>query len=314
MKYLKLLLYVSVGLAFNFNLFAQDKTIKVKTERNSDNSIDFLYEKSLPGSYYIILELDNLENANRPTFKKVLKQSSGRLFTLRPLNKDKGIRFTYKYKYTMGEPNPEVDSLFQYVLPFKTGSKVGAIVNKDFYGEKFLESDKNTSWYSLKFYSKTSDTVLCMRRGTIIKVRDEFDNNSTKGKRVTTKSNSITIEHLDGTIASYFGFLKDGIFVNLGQEVYPHTKLGAISNNYDNMYSFIFRQFYISDNETIYNEHRKLKDAEKGKKFIMPYFKTSNGSVQLENKKIYTSEFNEEIFYKEFSKREKKKYLKRLKN
>ncbi len=313
MKYLKTLLYVFLGLSINFNLLAQNKVVTIKTERNSDKSIDFYYEKTLPGSYYIIIEFNRLENANKSTFKKVVKHYSGKLFNIKPIDENRGISFSYKFKYSIGEPNPKVDSLFQYTLPFKRGSEVGVMLNKNFFGEEFLESEKKPSWYSLKFFSKSTDTVLCTRKGVVVKIRDEYNDNSKNGKIVTTKSNSITIEHADGTLANYYGFKKGGIIVKLGEKVYPHTKLGLVKK-YNDKYSFIFRQFYISDNKTIYNEDRKLKDIAKGKKYVIPYFKTSNGSEQLESKKIYTVEFNEDVFFKEFSKREKKKYLKSLKN
>jgi hypothetical protein len=44
----------------------------------------------------------------------------------------------------------------------------------------------------------------------------------------TSKTNSITVEHEDGTIDVYKGFHKNSIFVKLGQSVYPQTNLGVL--------------------------------------------------------------------------------------
>lgn len=78
-------------------IYSQNKKIEITYEKNSDKSINFYYKKNLPGSYYLILEFDRLENChNNTTFKKVLTNSSGSLFTLKPYNSKKGFLFFIK--------------------------------------------------------------------------------------------------------------------------------------------------------------------------------------------------------------------------
>ncbi|TDD93819.1 hypothetical protein [Flavobacterium cellulosilyticum] len=213
-----------------------------------------------------------------------------------------------KYYTIIGEPNPKVDSLFHYVLPFKKGNK-HKIAEASYLGEKYFDQERPKNWKSYVINSKTADTICCMRKGIVVKVVNQYENSSL-AMVYSSKRNAITVEHSDGTLAIYKGFKNDGIFVKLGQTVYPQTELGIIeqfnSNNYraDVSISFLFDcDFKSLEKQTMQNYKSKFG-------YVTPYFVTENGVEKLVSNKEYTSVCSEKEFLGEFTRSEKKKYLK----
>ena len=108
----------------NFHLSAQVQDFTINRTVNDDKSIDLSYVKKLPGSYYVFLKFTNITNCNTYEYKEVIDGYSGRLLSLKPINAQQGIGFSLKYSTVMGKPNPRIDSLLQYILPYKIGKKV----------------------------------------------------------------------------------------------------------------------------------------------------------------------------------------------
>ncbi|WP_299778820.1 hypothetical protein [uncultured Formosa sp.] len=291
------------------SIYAQNKKIEITYERKSDKSIEFYYKKNVPGSYYLTLEFDNLENCNcSKTYEKVIKYVSGSLFTLHPANTKKGISFSYKIKYVMGNPDPKINENIVYVLPFKTGKSI-KILEASNVGEKYFGNEKPIDWKSFIVYSNQPDTIYSMRKGIVVKISDTYKNDDEINKTYTSKRNLILIEHEDGSYATYKGFDKNEIFVKLGQEVYPHTTLGKLEKFNKTNYRLDFNTFHYLKNlldatkSTISNRDYKIK-------YINPTFYIDNSNRKIQSKEISNVSFNEDLKLQEFSKRDKKKYKK----
>ena len=294
-------------------IHSQKKKIEVKYEIKSDRSIDFYYEKNMPGSYYLTLKFDNLENcSNNKIYKKVIKNDSGSLLILEPQNKDKGISFSYKTKYIIGNPDPKINENIVYSLPFKVGKSI-KIVEASNVGEKYFGSEKPIDWKSFIVYSNEPDTIYSMRKGIVVKIIDEYQNDDKINKAFTTKRNLILIEHKDGTYATYKGFNKNEIFVKLGQKVYPHTILGKLEKFNKTSYRLDFNSFHYLNN-LLDDTENTLKNRNHKIKYLNPIFLSDNLNTKIKSKEIYKVSFNEELKLKEFSKREKKKYKKNPNN
>ena len=149
-----------------------------------------------------------------------------------------------------------------------------------------------------------------MRKGIVVKITNEYKADTLLEKRFTSKRNSIVIEHSDGTYASYTGFKKDSIFVELGQIAYPQTKLGIIDVFNNGQYRLSFSIYYLINNNLDFKEKQTLKNVKSRNKFLTPYFSTEHGIIKLTPNKKYIVAFNEPILFKELTKREKKKYKK----
>jgi hypothetical protein len=290
----------------SFNSIAQTNTVSVKFERNSDNSISFEYEKSAPGSYMLTVTLSNLTNSHNNEFNGIVNSSSGRLFKLMPIDKGKSIGFSYKYTYNPGITNPTIDSLFVYALPFKKGTVIKVSESSNV-NHSYLGQDLPKNWKAYHFQALAADTVYAARKGEIIAISDQFETDTIS--YYTSKKNTITVEHADGTWATYTGFAKNRSFVKLGQTVYPQMPLGLIKEPYlrqSNDFSFML--FYFSDG----GKKSKSEPSNGPRKsvFITPYFNTETGIVQLKSQFRYQVVVDEEIIIKEMTKRELKNRLK----
>lgn len=301
-------------ISFNQKLLSQNKNIEIKYERNPDKSVDISYTKELPGSYYLKLEFTTLTNCSESrSVEQVIKNSSGTIIKLRPINSDQHITFSYKYSSLVGNPNPKIDSLFNYTMPLKKGKKV-KFVEAFYLSERLFGSEKPSDWKSYFIYRKKPDTICSMRKGIVVQIVNEFETDTLIKKSYSNQSNSIRVEHSDGTYAFYGGFKKNSIFVKLGQAVYPQTKLGILDTWNTDKYRLSFSMSYLNDtkskNKTKNKTKQNLKNQKSSYTYLTPYFMTENGSQKLKPKTKYIVTSNEKTLFEEFTKREKKKYKK----
>lgn len=297
---LKKTAYYSIAFLFILSiniLNAQNDNIEISYKVNNDNSVDITYKKRLPGSYYVTLKFSKLTNSYPSDFKGVINKSSGSIVKLRPINKEKSIGFSYKTSYRRGAPDPKIDSLVTYALPFKKDKKI-TVYEAFNVSEKYLNEERPSNWKSYVVKSKTPDTIFSMRKGTVIEIVNDFVTDTIVDKSFTSNRNRVIVEHEDGTYASYKGFKKNSISVKLGQTVYPYTKLGVMDILNTDGYRCSFTVYYVKDSETFEYE------------YITPNFLTENGIEKLITAKEYQVKFNETVLLQEFTRREKKKYKK----
>lgn len=288
---------------------AQERIIEINSVRNSDNSIDIFYVKNKPGSYTVKLKFKNVTNSNVSDYEDVVQFDSGKLLTINPIDKQKSIAYSSSISYIFGDLKPKVDSLFQYILPFKKG-KSKTVFESDNANEKYFGAEKPEDWKSYFTGSKTADTIYAMRKGIVVDIKNEFVTDTLM--KFTSKKNSILIEHADGTIASYKGFKLNSILVKLGETVYPATQLGILDMNKGNSYFLTFSVFYLGKDTFDENIKSTLKTAKSSHIYLSPYFFTKEGVVKIIPNTKYTVDYNEGILTKEFTRKELKN--RKLKN
>lgn len=307
---MKLKILCLIGFLFSQIIYSQNKRIEITYKIKSDKTIDFYYKKNVPGSYYLTLEFNELTNCNNNRLhKKVIKYRSGSLFTLKPINQEKGISFFYKINYVLGNPSPKLKNDIIYALPFRTGKSV-KIMEASNVGEKYFGSKKPIDWKSFIVYSNQPDTIYSMRKGIVVKIVDKYNNDNKLIKTFTSKRNLILIEHIDGSYATYKGFDKNMIFVKLGQEIYPHTSLGKLEKFNKTNYRLDFNTFHYLKN-LLDNKKSTLKNRNHKTKYLNPNFFIDNDVKKIESGENHNVSFNEDIKIQEFTRREKKKYKKK---
>jgi hypothetical protein len=293
---------------------AQSQDIIITYEKANDNSITFNYEKKVPGSHTISVKFNSLQNAVPSDYEGVVKNSSGMLFKIRPMRADEGIIFSYSYTYVRGDMKAKPDTAFIYALPFKKGKKVKAS-ELSFIGKTYFKDSEPINWKAFRFSFKTPDTACAIRKGIVIKIEDKYQADTSISINYTSKQNTITIEHEDGTIAFYTGFIGNGIFVREGDIVYPQTNLGILSK-YDVSKNYnLSVQLYYMTKMKAEDYLEKSKGQVLGKNahlqtYINPIFLTTEGKTRLISSKEYQAEINEETLIKEFTKKELKNYKK----
>lgn len=272
-----------------YGVLKNGNVVEISHRRNVNNTIDFLYKKSKPGFYTVHYNFTNVRNTDcEGSIKKVIKYDKGVLFQLRPNDPRKGISYEGSYKILKGIINPKIDEKITYFLAVKKNETI-EVTDIGIASEKYFNDNKPKTSKSYKI-KKTTPDVFAMRKGVVITIKNKF----------SSKTSKITIEHEDGTFAVYKGFSSNLLNIKLNQIVKPGEKLGslkALENN--KLYQLSFHVNY------------RIKENNKyGKVFLEPNFLTTEGVVKLKAGKTYISTYNEEVFFQEFTRKEKKKYLK----
>lgn len=309
---------VFVVLFFN-TCYSQTATQGVTYERNEDKSVTFSYFKETPGSVFAILKFKQLTNASSDVVKKTIKGYGGEMVTLQPIKANENIGFSYSSRSITGNIDAKPDFKFKYVLPFKKGKEVK--VRKLGYLGKRLGNTYPKNWASYQFLAKLNDTVCAVRKGVVIRIKDdakeETDTQLEYGYR--NKVSSILIEHDDGTLASYSVLKKGSFMVEHGDIVFPSTPL-ALAGTYDKEKNSQLRLsiYYLDEIVRNYNFNDRSKETYSNQVHLYAYvepifYVNSDGSgfMNLTDKETYTTISDASIIQTEMSKRERKKWLKK---
>ena len=300
-----ILLLVSIPLIS----FGQKNIIDVDYVINNDNSVSFNYKKNVVGSYLVILEFSNLSNTRaQRRVSKILKNNSGSLFLkLKPINEENSIGFQYRTMYFKGSVNSKVNEDYPYILPFNKGDK---IIPRDLYSieNRYLNEEVPEGWKSYSFTFNEKKEVKAIRKGIVIEIKDTYTPDYSIEASFYSEQNSISIEHIDGTVATYEGFDKNTIQLKEGEVVYPQTTLGQLVK-YDNrdihrLYLTLY-SYTTKDNISLF----RLNSSDDYEiTYLTPKFYVRNSLEILKDNNEYLVDFDEKTQFKEMRKKEIKKF------
>ena len=286
--------------------FGQKDIIEVNYVINLDKSVSFNYKKNHPGSIFLILEFNSLNNTRANTFKRVISSPSGSLTKLKPTNPDEGIGFQYSVQYYEGNLNSKIDYDYPYILPFDKGKSNFA---NELYSleNTYLKKELPKNWKSYSFEFKKSEIVRAIRKGIVVEIINKFKSKSDNVYSYYSEQNYIKIEHKDGSIASYKGFGNNQINVKIGQQVFPQTKLGELAK-YDSreryrLYLSLY-SFKIIEGKSL----NKIKSSDIEINYITPKFYINGEIKELKNRERFEVDYNEDVLFKEMRRREIKRY------
>jgi len=303
----RLTIYFVLAFLFLFReqIRSQPNDIVVKYEIAKDQSVKFTYEKNVYGTYYLQVNFKYLENSIFAGFRGNIDGRSGTLFTLKPSDISRGIGFSYDYNWIRGKLQARVDTTFTYLLPLSKGKKA-LVFNQGYDYNHYFGAENPRNWKAFLFKVSEGDTVFSARKGVVVEVKDGFEPDSTLF--YSNKSNSIMIEHQDGTLARYNVLKKGSIKVEPGQTVYAHTPI-AIAGTYNlgTNSQVSFTVCYLIEDKLDNSGHKTMKTNKNYFSYIDPVFHTTDGDVCLKSNQTYTADLNKEIITKELSKSERKK-------
>ena len=286
--------------------FGQDDIIEVDYIINTDKSVSFNYKKNHPGSYFLIVTFNSLNNTRANTFRRVINSPSGSLIKLKPTNPDEGIGFQYSFQYYEGNLNSKIQYDYPYILPFDKGKT--NFVNELYSLENaYLKKDLPKNWKSYSFEFINPEIVRAIRKGIVVEIINKFKSKSDNIYSYYSEQNSIKIEHKDGSIASYKGFGNNQINVKIGQLVFPQTKLGKLAK-YDSREIY---KLYLSLYSFKTKEGKSLniiKSSDIEINYITPKFYINGDIKELKNRERFKVDYDENILFKEMRKREIKRY------
>ena len=289
--------------------FGQTNIIDVDYVINNDNSVSFNYKKNVVGSYLVILEFSNLSNTRaQRRVSKILKNNSGSLFLkLKPINDENSIGFQYRTMYFKGSVNSKVNEDYPYILPFNKGDK---ITPRDLYSieNRYLNEEVPEGWKSYSFTFNEKKEAKAIRKGIVIEIKDTYTPDYSIEASFYSEQNSISIEHIDGTVATYKGFDKNTIQLKEGETVYPQTTLGQLVK-YDKrdiyrLYLTLY-SYTTKDNISLFSLN---SSDDYGITYLTPKFYVRNSQEILKDNIPYIVDFDEKTQFKEMRKKEIKKF------
>ena len=289
--------------------FGQKNIIDVDYVINNDNSVSFNYKKNAVGSYLVILEFSNLSNTRaQRRVSKILKNNSGSLFLkLKPINDENSIGFQYRTMYFKGDVNSKVNEDYPYILPFNKGDK---ITPRDLYSieNRYLNEEVPEGWKSYSFTFNEKKEIKAIRKGIVTEIKDTYTPDYSIEASFYSEQNSISIEHIDGTVATYKGFDKNTIQLKEGETVYPQTTLGQLVK-YDKrdiyrLYLTLY-SYTTKDGISLFNLN---SSDDYGITYLTPKFYIRNSLEILKDNNEYLVDFDEKTQFKEMRKKEIKKF------
>lgn len=283
-KILCFLLFFVGGLGSSF---AQQGAIHIDYKVNDDQTIAFFYRKNVPGSYTLKFKFNQLQNTSFYDTYYIANSAYGRLFTLRPTMKERNISFySFSFSFTKGDAKAKPDADFAYAFPFKDGTEFQVTELANLQNSLFhAELPKN--WKSLRFTPTNSDEVLAVRDGIIIETVDSYPRDSVS--YFTTQRNQVTVEHPDGSLATYTGFGNKRVSVKIGDVITKETVLGylkEINSGYQNALSLAI--YSLTDPQFEIETATSVSEQKSAYTYVSPKFMSSTGLMNLTNNMKYS--------------------------
>lgn len=297
----------SVYLAISSFAFAQESKLNVTSKRNDDKSVDLHFEKDDPGTMTVNLKFKTISNSSVPTNIYRAEGYSGTLLTLRPMNKDSGIDLSYSYRYIKGRLMPKFEKTFVYALPFRAGTEVYAR-EAGFLSARYFGNTTPDDWKVYHFHTTDQQEVTASRKGVVVEIVDRHEDVMLQDKEYSSSTNSITIEHKDGTLLKYDGLSKGSIQVELGATVFPGQVIGSNVKRGNLGYLLSFTLMYLKSADLDANEGKNITNSTSFYGFITPLFDIGSEAAILTKDKKYTASISPDLMTKEMSKKEIKKY------
>lgn len=300
------LLYLCFS-CFYLSVHAQESPIKITRKVAEDRSVDLDYEKEDPGTYTVVLKFSNLINASvMDDVAYTVKDYSGTITTLTPISQGQHVSFVFSYTYIRGKLNPKYDANFSYIFPHKKWTKI-RVAESGFANARYFGSTTPDDWKVYRFYTDAESEVTAVRKGVVVYIKDLYEVNP--DVVYTDKINALTIEHADGTLATYRGLKKGTVAVKAGQTVFPGTVLGTNSAyGGGDKHNVSIMITYLKSSDIGSARGQGIKNNKSLYGFITPkFFTAGNPLTDLVAKQIYVAEdVPQEIVKKEMTKKELK--------
>jgi len=306
MKYFILLL-TFVSFFVQRSVAQKTAIIKLASARSADNSVNITFEKPDAGTVTVELIFKDLTNTSVSSTNFTANGYSGNIITLRPNNKEQPINYSYSFRSIRGKLKPKVNYDLVYLLPYPSETNVQVFEAK-FLNASYFGNSEPSDWKVYHFYTDQATKVTAARKGIVVEVVDEYDDNTVSGVTFSSNTNRIMIEHQDGTLTQYNGFQKGSIAVKVGETVFPGEVLGVNVKREDNRYSIAFSVIYLKRGDLSANENKNLATTESFYGWVTPQFMTVAGSQQLTKNNTYAVRWDTDVITKEMSKKELKKY------
>lgn len=132
--------------------------------------------------------------------------------------------YTLEYSWILGSQNAVHDDSYVYRLPFSLGSS--HIVSQGYNGKK---THIGSSRYAIDFAMDVGTKIYAAREGKVAKTKSDSSIRGI-GREYSKYGNFVTIEHSDGTFATYYHLKQNGVAVSVGNAIQKGDLLGYSGN------------------------------------------------------------------------------------
>jgi len=133
-------------------------------------------------------------------------------------------RYSFEWRYKLGNMTARHDDAFIYRLPFEEGKRV--VVTQGF-GGKF--SHHGGSRYSIDWRVPEGTPIHASREGTVVAVESQHSEGGPTPE-FKEKANYVIVLHEDGTLGQYLHLEKDGVAVRVGERILEGGLIGYSGN------------------------------------------------------------------------------------
>lgn len=143
---------------------------------------------------------------------------------LRIADVTKSFFYSYSITVNMGDWDAKHDDAYSYSLPFPSGirARIGQGYNGGFTHSGYLK-------YSLDFSLPIGTPIHAARKGIVVSLVKKYSEGGVR-RDLLSKANYVMIQHEDGTIGNYAHLKKDGVIVNVGDQVEEGQLIGYSGN------------------------------------------------------------------------------------
>ncbi len=169
-----------------------------------------------------------MESAIQLPFQTVLSTATPKtaLFDIRITDPRKAHRFDYLWDHTIGDfRTAKHDESTVYLLPYGHGSK--HFVPQGYHGT-FSHSGPGLE-FAIDFTMPVGTPVHAARSGMVANIKETSDRGGVS-ESYRRDGNLISVLHEDGSIAEYVHLQKDGVLVDIGDQVAAGEKIGLSGN------------------------------------------------------------------------------------
>jgi len=164
--------------------------------------------------------------------------------------------YTLKYSWILGSQNAAHDNSYMYRLPFAVGSSYG--VSQGYNGKT---THFGHSQYAIDFAMDVGTKIYAAREGKVAKTKSD-SNTRGIGPEYSKYGNFVTIEHSDGTFATYYHLKLHGVAVSVGSTIQRGDFLGYSGNTgYSSGPHLHFAVFSLDSNAKTQTIPVKFKSA-----------------------------------------------------
>ena len=200
------------------------RSVSILTSRKDNQVfIDFKNSNYYDVTVKVMPHYTNMYESKGTQKVIVIKAKSITRYTTLSLGKG-NISYSYRYRWIIGNKDAPVDNNYIYRLPYKKGTS--HYVSQGFNGKS---THKGHSQYAVDFAMKEGTKIYAARGGIVAKTKSD-SNKGGYAKKFASSGNFVTIQHDDGTLATYYHLRQHGVVVNVGDRVEKGYHIGYSGN------------------------------------------------------------------------------------